>query len=153
MYDIYDVIKSDFCHGSASEPNLKVRSRLKQKVSERRSAPMRRRDGSVLVTPLKKRNLELTGNNNQRPETLNSCDVSTELTSSVVFNFRFFSQWQLCRFWTQLTYWLVHQWERRPVSIHHPNRGGKHFYGSPSLRWTSVDSWFTWKWCQTNSLI
>ncbi|KAI7799223.1 putative histone deacetylase 9-B-like [Triplophysa rosa] len=45
---------------TASEPNLKVRSRLKQKVSERRSAPMRRRDGSVLVTPLKKRGLELT---------------------------------------------------------------------------------------------
>ncbi|XP_056597929.1 histone deacetylase 9-B isoform X2 [Triplophysa dalaica] len=45
---------------TASEPNLKVRSRLKQKVSERRSAPMRRRDGSVLVTPLKKRSLELT---------------------------------------------------------------------------------------------
>lgn len=45
---------------TASEPNLKVRSRLKQKVSERRSAPMRRRDGSVLVTPLKKRTLELT---------------------------------------------------------------------------------------------
>uniref|UniRef100_A0A671RRG9 histone deacetylase n=1 Tax=Sinocyclocheilus anshuiensis TaxID=1608454 RepID=A0A671RRG9_9TELE len=45
---------------TASEPNLKVRSRLKQKVSERRSAAIRRRDGSVLVTPLKKRTLELT---------------------------------------------------------------------------------------------
>ncbi|XP_058610492.1 histone deacetylase 9-B isoform X3 [Onychostoma macrolepis] len=45
---------------TASEPNLKVRSRLKQKVSERRSGPIRRRDGSVLVTPLRKRNLELT---------------------------------------------------------------------------------------------
>ncbi|XP_030644755.1 histone deacetylase 9-B [Chanos chanos] len=46
---------------TASEPNLKVRSRLKQKVSERRSGPMqRRRDGSVLVTPQKKRTLELT---------------------------------------------------------------------------------------------
>ncbi|XP_065141031.1 histone deacetylase 9-B isoform X1 [Paramisgurnus dabryanus] len=45
---------------TASEPNLKVRSRLKQKVSERRSAPMRRRDGSVLVTPLKRRTHELT---------------------------------------------------------------------------------------------
>ncbi|XP_050993555.1 LOW QUALITY PROTEIN: histone deacetylase 9-B [Labeo rohita] len=45
---------------TASEPNLKVRSRLKQKVSERRSGPIRRRDGSVLVTPLKKRTLELT---------------------------------------------------------------------------------------------
>ncbi|XP_076865999.1 histone deacetylase 9-B isoform X2 [Brachyhypopomus gauderio] len=44
---------------TASEPNLKVRSRLKQKVSERRSGPIqRRRDGSVLVTPPKKRPLE-----------------------------------------------------------------------------------------------
>ncbi|KAI4885236.1 hypothetical protein NFI96_012603, partial [Prochilodus magdalenae] len=44
---------------TASEPNLKVRSRLKQKVSERRNGPMqRRRDGSVLVTPPKKRSLE-----------------------------------------------------------------------------------------------
>ncbi|XP_016369807.1 histone deacetylase 9-B-like [Sinocyclocheilus rhinocerous] len=45
---------------TASEPNLKVRSRLKQKVSERRSGPIHRRDGSILVTPLKKRTLELT---------------------------------------------------------------------------------------------
>ncbi|KAK3511800.1 hypothetical protein QTP70_023175 [Hemibagrus guttatus] len=46
---------------TASEPNLKVRSRLKQKVSERRSGPIqRRRDGSVLVTPPKKRPLELS---------------------------------------------------------------------------------------------
>ncbi|KAK1785511.1 hypothetical protein P4O66_018873 [Electrophorus voltai] len=46
---------------TASEPNLKVRSRLKQKVSERRSGPVqRRRDGSVLVTPPKKRPLELS---------------------------------------------------------------------------------------------
>ncbi|XP_077086168.1 histone deacetylase 9-B isoform X2 [Siphateles boraxobius] len=45
---------------TASEPNLKVRSRLKQKVSERRSGPIRRRDGSVLVTPMKRRTLELT---------------------------------------------------------------------------------------------
>lgn len=34
---------------TASEPNLKVRSRLKQKVAERRSSPLlRRRDGTVL---------------------------------------------------------------------------------------------------------
>ncbi|XP_041933398.1 histone deacetylase 9-B [Alosa sapidissima] len=45
---------------AASEPNLKVRSRLKQKVAERRSGPIpRRRDGSVLVTPHKMRTLEL----------------------------------------------------------------------------------------------
>ncbi|XP_035266965.1 histone deacetylase 9-like isoform X3 [Anguilla anguilla] len=43
---------------TASEPNLKVRSRLKQKVAERRSSPlMRRKDGSV-ITPFKKRTLE-----------------------------------------------------------------------------------------------
>ncbi|XP_051948738.1 histone deacetylase 9-B-like isoform X2 [Xyrauchen texanus] len=45
---------------TASEPNLKVRYRLKQKVFGRRGGPMRRRDGSILVTPLKKRTLELT---------------------------------------------------------------------------------------------
>lgn len=45
----------------ASEPNLKVRSRLKQKVAERRSSPMlKRRDGSIM-TPYKKRALELMG--------------------------------------------------------------------------------------------
>ncbi|KAG7242132.1 hypothetical protein INR49_024178 [Caranx melampygus] len=44
---------------SASEPNLKVRSRLKQKVAERRSSPMlKRRDGNIM-TPYKKRALEL----------------------------------------------------------------------------------------------
>uniref|UniRef100_A0AAY4DAT8 histone deacetylase n=1 Tax=Denticeps clupeoides TaxID=299321 RepID=A0AAY4DAT8_9TELE len=44
---------------TASEPNLKVRSRLKQKVSERRSGPIqRRRDGSVLVAPHRIRGLE-----------------------------------------------------------------------------------------------
>lgn len=46
---------------SASEPNLKVRSRLKQKVAERRSSPMlKRRDGNIM-TPYKKRALELMG--------------------------------------------------------------------------------------------
>ncbi|KAI4896694.1 hypothetical protein NFI96_009137 [Prochilodus magdalenae] len=44
---------------TASEPNLKVRSRLKQKVAERRSSPLlRRKEGSVM-TPFKKRALEL----------------------------------------------------------------------------------------------
>ncbi|XP_012686957.1 histone deacetylase 9-B isoform X2 [Clupea harengus] len=53
--------KDDFpLRKTASEPNLKVRSRLKQKVAERRSGPIpRRRDGSVLVTPHKMRALEL----------------------------------------------------------------------------------------------
>ncbi|KAJ8354428.1 hypothetical protein SKAU_G00219950 [Synaphobranchus kaupii] len=51
--------KNDFpLRKTASEPNLKVRSRLKQKVAERRSSPlMRRKDGSV-ITPFKKRTLE-----------------------------------------------------------------------------------------------
>lgn len=44
---------------TASEPNLKIRSRLKQKVAERRSSPMlKRRDGNIM-TPSKKRALEL----------------------------------------------------------------------------------------------
>ncbi|KAM3614555.1 uncharacterized protein V6R79_016072 [Siganus canaliculatus] len=52
--------KDDFpLRKTASEPNLKVRSRLKQKVAERRSSPMlKRRDGNI-VTPYKKRALEL----------------------------------------------------------------------------------------------
>ncbi|XP_033367557.1 histone deacetylase 5 [Parus major] len=46
---------------TASEPNLKVRSRLKQKVAERRSSPLlRRRDGSVL-SAFRKRHVEITG--------------------------------------------------------------------------------------------
>ncbi|KAJ8290691.1 hypothetical protein GJAV_G00016370 [Gymnothorax javanicus] len=51
--------KNDFpLRKTASEPNLKVRSRLKQKVAERRSSPlMRRKDGGV-ITPFKKRTLE-----------------------------------------------------------------------------------------------
>uniref|UniRef100_A0A670J5U3 Histone deacetylase n=1 Tax=Podarcis muralis TaxID=64176 RepID=A0A670J5U3_PODMU len=44
---------------TASEPNLKVRSRLKQKVAERRSSPLlRRKDGTVIST-FKKRFLTL----------------------------------------------------------------------------------------------
>ncbi|KAK1788706.1 hypothetical protein P4O66_002526 [Electrophorus voltai] len=44
---------------SASEPNLKLRSRLKQKVTERRSSPLlRRRDGPVATA--KKRSLDMT---------------------------------------------------------------------------------------------
>ncbi|XP_062847725.1 histone deacetylase 9-B [Trichomycterus rosablanca] len=44
---------------TASEPNLKVRSRLKQKVAERRSSPLLRRKEGAAVTPFKKRALEL----------------------------------------------------------------------------------------------
>lgn len=53
--------KISFPYFLASEPNLKVRSRLKQKVAERRSSPMlKRRDGNIM-TPYKKRALELMG--------------------------------------------------------------------------------------------
>ena len=49
------------CPPAASEPNLKVRSRLKQKVAERRSSPLlRRKDGTVIST-FKKRAIEITG--------------------------------------------------------------------------------------------
>ena len=45
---------------SASEPNLKLRSRLKQKVTERRSSPLlRRKDGAI--TTAKKRSLDMAG--------------------------------------------------------------------------------------------
>ncbi|XP_073094827.1 histone deacetylase 9 isoform X1 [Manis javanica] len=54
-------VKDDFpLRKTASEPNLKVRSRLKQKVAERRSSPLlRRKDGNV-VTSFKKRMFEVT---------------------------------------------------------------------------------------------
>ncbi|KAK1795261.1 hypothetical protein P4O66_010443 [Electrophorus voltai] len=44
---------------TASEPNLKMRSRLKQKVAERRSSPLLRRKEGPIMTPFKKRALEL----------------------------------------------------------------------------------------------
>ncbi|NWX12734.1 HDAC9 deacetylase, partial [Aegotheles bennettii] len=52
--------KDDFpLRKTASEPNLKVRSRLKQKVTERRSSPLlRRKDGNV--SSFKKRLFEVT---------------------------------------------------------------------------------------------
>nr|AHN52085.1 hdac4 [Paralichthys olivaceus] len=51
--------KDDFpLRKTASEPNLKLRSRLKQKVTERRSSPLlRRKDG--LITTAKKRSLDV----------------------------------------------------------------------------------------------
>uniref|UniRef100_A0A8C1TSY5 Histone deacetylase n=1 Tax=Cyprinus carpio TaxID=7962 RepID=A0A8C1TSY5_CYPCA len=54
--------KDDFpLRKTASEPNLKVRSRLKQKVAERRSSPLlRRKDGTVIST-FKKRAIEISG--------------------------------------------------------------------------------------------
>ncbi|XP_033913194.3 histone deacetylase 5-like isoform X2 [Acipenser ruthenus] len=53
--------KNDFpLRKTASEPNLKVRSRLKQKVAERRSSPLlRRKDGTVIST-FKKRAIEIS---------------------------------------------------------------------------------------------
>uniref|UniRef100_A0A8C1I774 Histone deacetylase n=1 Tax=Cyprinus carpio TaxID=7962 RepID=A0A8C1I774_CYPCA len=55
MYDP----KDDFpLRKTASEPNLKLRSRLKQKVTERRSSPLlRRKDGPI--TTAKKRSLDM----------------------------------------------------------------------------------------------
>lgn len=50
----------DVCVFSASEPNLKLRSRLKQKVTERRSSPLlRRKDGPIATA--KKRSLDVAG--------------------------------------------------------------------------------------------
>ncbi|XP_045082409.1 histone deacetylase 9-B isoform X6 [Coregonus clupeaformis] len=52
--------KDDFpLRKTASEPNLKVKSRLKQKVAERRSSPLLKRKDSNVMTPYKKRALEM----------------------------------------------------------------------------------------------
>ncbi|XP_037380186.1 histone deacetylase 4 isoform X2 [Talpa occidentalis] len=57
MYDT----KDDFpLRKTASEPNLKLRSRLKQKVAERRSSPLLRRKDGPVVSALKKRPLDVT---------------------------------------------------------------------------------------------
>ncbi|XP_054826188.1 histone deacetylase 4 [Eublepharis macularius] len=57
MYDS----KDDFpLRKTASEPNLKLRSRLKQKVAERRSSPLLRRKDGPVVTAHKKRPLDVT---------------------------------------------------------------------------------------------
>ncbi|XP_053116973.1 histone deacetylase 9 isoform X4 [Hemicordylus capensis] len=53
--------KDDFpLRKTASEPNLKVRSRLKQKVTERRSSPLLRRKDGTVVCSFKKRIFEVT---------------------------------------------------------------------------------------------
>lgn len=44
----------------ASEPNLKLRSRLKQKVTERRSSPLLRRK-DLPIASAKKRSLDVAG--------------------------------------------------------------------------------------------
>uniref|UniRef100_A0A7N8WYG9 histone deacetylase n=1 Tax=Mastacembelus armatus TaxID=205130 RepID=A0A7N8WYG9_9TELE len=60
MLGTYDS-KDDFpLRKTASEPNLKLRSRLKQKVTERRSSPLlRRKDGPIITA--KKRPLDVAG--------------------------------------------------------------------------------------------
>ncbi|XP_029428259.1 histone deacetylase 5 isoform X3 [Rhinatrema bivittatum] len=45
---------------TASEPNLKVRSRLKQKVAERRSSPLLRRKDGTIISTFKKRAIEIS---------------------------------------------------------------------------------------------
>ncbi|XP_029559381.1 histone deacetylase 4 isoform X2 [Salmo trutta] len=56
MYDP----KDDFpLRKTASEPNLKLRSRLKQKVTERRSSPLLRRKDGPIITTAKKRSLDM----------------------------------------------------------------------------------------------
>ncbi|XP_013003630.1 histone deacetylase 5 isoform X3 [Cavia porcellus] len=61
---------------TASEPNLKVRSRLKQKVAERRSSPLlRRKDGTVIST-FKKRAVEITGTSHGVSSVCNSAPGS-----------------------------------------------------------------------------
>ncbi|XP_060112640.1 histone deacetylase 5 isoform X2 [Heteronotia binoei] len=77
---------------TASEPNLKVRSRLKQKVAERRSSPLlRRKDGTVIST-FKKRAIEITvssmcnsapGSGPSSPNSSNSAITENGLTGSV----------------------------------------------------------------------
>ncbi|XP_051871737.1 histone deacetylase 9-like isoform X2 [Pristis pectinata] len=53
--------KDDFpLRKTASEPNLKVRSRLKQKVTERRSSPLLHRKDGAIISTFKKRTLERT---------------------------------------------------------------------------------------------
>lgn len=53
-------LNAHFISRAASEPNLKLRSRLKQKVSERRSSPLLRRRDSPIATA-KKRSLDMAG--------------------------------------------------------------------------------------------
>lgn len=65
---------------SASEPNLKLRSRLKQKVSERRSSPLLRRRDSPITTA-KKRSLDMAGEG--RADTQLSRDQKVLLQAAV----------------------------------------------------------------------
>ncbi|XP_052456455.1 histone deacetylase 4 isoform X1 [Carassius gibelio] len=89
---VYDS-KDDFpLRKTASEPNLKLRSRLKQKVSERRSSPLLRRKDSPIST-LKKRSLDMAdsacssapGSGSSSPNNSshgNLCENNTSVTES-----------------------------------------------------------------------
>nr|XP_014341720.1 PREDICTED: histone deacetylase 5 [Latimeria chalumnae] len=85
--------KDDFpLRKTASEPNLKVKSRLKQKVAERRSSPLlRRKDGTVIST-FKKRAIEITvpsvcnsapGSGPSSPNSSNSVVAENGFTGSI----------------------------------------------------------------------
>ncbi|XP_036092339.1 histone deacetylase 4 isoform X2 [Rousettus aegyptiacus] len=63
----YDA-KDDFpLRKTASEPNLKLRSRLKQKVAERRSSPLLRRKDGPVPAALKKRPLDVADSCSSAP--------------------------------------------------------------------------------------
>ncbi|XP_004859295.1 histone deacetylase 5 isoform X2 [Heterocephalus glaber] len=61
---------------TASEPNLKVRSRLKQKVAERRSSPLLRRKDGAVVSTFKKRAVGIAGAGPGAPSVCNSAPGS-----------------------------------------------------------------------------
>ncbi|KAG7235140.1 hypothetical protein INR49_025245 [Caranx melampygus] len=77
MLGTYDS-KDDFpLRKTASEPNLKVRSRLKQKVTERRSSPLlRRKDGPI--TTAKKRSLDVAVHQAQVPAPPTTAPVTSQ---------------------------------------------------------------------------
>ncbi|XP_073428879.1 histone deacetylase 5 isoform X2 [Dendrobates tinctorius] len=77
---------------TASEPNLKVRSRLKQKVAERRSSPLLRRKDGTVISAFKKRAIEIQvssvcssapGSGPSSPNSSNSAISENGLTGSV----------------------------------------------------------------------
>ncbi|XP_059812559.1 histone deacetylase 5 isoform X2 [Hypanus sabinus] len=85
--------KDDFpLRKTASEPNLKVRSRLKQKVAERRSSPLLRRKDGTIISTFKKRAIEITvssvcnsapGSGPSSPNNSNNIPAENGTTSSV----------------------------------------------------------------------
>lgn len=79
----------DICVFSASEPNLKLRSRLKQKVTERRSSPLLRRKDGPLATA-KKRPLDVAGKD--------SCHCCFKVLSQIVTRFDAFQCRKLIHF-------------------------------------------------------